>query len=333
MTKRLSPYRLGATLYLPAIRSDITKIILNNETTKVRSIVICLEDSVSVVDVSAAINNLKQILITLLSAKRKDQVTKWPLIFIRPRHIEMARYLVSSLDLSPIDGFVLPKFTLASLPKWWNIIKESHLCMMPTLETQEVFDVFQMNKLATMLVKHPCHKRIIALRIGGNDLMNVISLRRPRNLTLYDTPMGYVIKMLVAIFGSRNFALTSPVCEHIDDHSIMERELALDIAHGLVGKTAIHPNQIATIERALMVTPADYADANRILNSSQSVFKSQGAMCEPATHRHWAERILEQAQVYGIMQKNDHDSLQPTPVTGQHDKKDMLNVNLENKLT
>lgn len=142
-------------------------------------------------------------------------------------------------------------------------MKDTHLCMMPTLETEDVFDVMQMRELATTLVGHPCHNRIIALRIGGNDLMNVMSLRRPRNLTLYDSPMGYVIKMLVAVFGSRDFSLTSPVCEHIDDHNVMEQELALDMAHGLVGKTAIHPNQIAKIERALMVTPADHADALR----------------------------------------------------------------------
>lgn len=66
--------------------------------------------------------------------------------------------------------------------------------------------------------------------------------------------MGYVIKMLVSVFGPRDFALTAPVCEHIDDHAVMARELALDMAHGLVGKTAIHPGQIEVIQNALMVT-------------------------------------------------------------------------------
>ncbi|MCS3431213.1 HpcH/HpaI aldolase/citrate lyase family protein [Klebsiella sp. BIGb0407] len=304
MTKRLSPYRLGATLYMPATRSDIASCILNNDIVGLRSIVICLEDAVSEADVPAAMANLKQVLGVLCEAKAEGLGDEWPLIFIRPRHTGMGQYLVSALDLSPIDGLVLPKFTLASLPVWWEIMKDSHLCMMPTLETEDVFDVIRMRELATALVEHSCHQRIIALRIGGNDLMNVISLRRPRNLTLYDSPMGYVIKMLVAVFGSRDFALTSPVCEHIDDHHVMERELALDMAHGLVGKTAIHPNQIAKIERALMVTSADHEDALRILNSSQAVFKSQGAMCEPATHRRWAARVLEQAQVYGIAQEN-----------------------------
>lgn len=317
MTKRLSPYRLGATLYMPATRTDIAKSILNNEIEGLRSIIICLEDAVSEADVPTALDNLKQVL-TILRAAKAEGGAEWPLVFIRPRHAQMGRYLTTSLDLSPIDGLVLPKFTLASLPEWWDIMKDSHLCMMPTLETEDVFDVIQMRELATALLQHPCHDRIIALRIGGNDLMNVISLRRPRNLTLYDSPMGYVIKMLVAVFGSRGFTLTSPVCEHIDDHDVMERELALDMAHGLIGKTAIHPNQIAKIERALMVTPADHADALRILNSSQAVFKSQGAMCEPATHRRWAARVLEQAQVYGIAQENTPENVRLVTLTNQH---------------
>ena len=309
MDKRLSPWRLGATLYMPATRTDIADAILHNKISGLRSLVICLEDAVSEQDIPQALNNLRALLTQLAQAKTAQGNACWPLVFIRPRDTAMGEMLVREMDISAIDGFVLPKFTLAALPVWWRILEPTELCMMPTLETEDVFDVMQMRKLATALLEHPCHSRIIALRIGGNDLMNVISLRRPRNLTLYDSPMGYVIKMLVAVFGSRDFALTSPVCEHIDDHDVMEKELALDMAHGLVGKTAIHPNQIAKIERALMVTSADHADALRILNSSQAVFKSQGAMCEPATHRRWAARVLEQAQIYGIAQEETQDGV------------------------
>ncbi len=318
MTQRLSPYRLGATLYMPATRTDITDTILTDKIAGLRSIIICLEDAVSEADVPAALDNLTRILNTLSAERNDGKGAEWPLIFIRPRHSRMGAYLIENVDLSSIDGWVLPKFTLASLPEWWQIMKDTSLCMMPTLETEDVFDVVQMRELALALLAHPCHARIIALRIGGNDLMNVISLRRPRNLTLYDGPMGYVVKMLVSVFAARDFALTSPVCEHIDDHQVMECELALDIAHGMVGKTAIHPNQIAKIERALMVTPADHADALRILNSSQAVFKSQGAMCEPATHRRWAARVLEQAQIYGISQDVVQDSVRLVTSTQQN---------------
>jgi citrate lyase beta subunit len=303
---------------MPATRADITDTILTNKIAGLRSIIICLEDAVSEADVPAALDNLTRILNTLSAEKNAGKGAEWPLIFIRPRHRQMGAYLIENVDLSSVDGWVLPKFTLASLPEWWQIMKETSLCIMPTLETEDVFDVVQMRELALALLAHPCHERIIALRIGGNDLMNVISLRRPRNLTLYDGPMGYVVKMLVSVFAARDFALTSPVCEHIDDHQVMECELALDIAHGMVGKTAIHPNQIAKIERALMVTPADHADALRILNSSQAVFKSQGAMCEPATHRRWAARVLEQAQIYGISQDVAQDSVRLVTSTQQN---------------
>lgn len=309
MDTRLSPWRLGATLYMPATRSDIADAILHNKISGLRSLVICLEDAVSDADVPHALRNLRVLLAQLAAAKATHGNAHWPLVFVRPRDTAMGEMLVQQMDVSAVDGFVLPKFTLASLPVWWRIIQPTSLCMMPTLETEEVFDVMQMRELATTLVEHPCHTRIIALRIGGNDLMNVISLRRSRDMTLYDGPMGYAIKMLVAVFSSRDFALTAPVCEHIDDHQIMDRELALDMAHGLVGKTAIHPNQISKIEAALMVSPTDHADALRILNSTQAVFKSQGAMCEPATHRRWASDILARAQVYGIAGEQAQDSI------------------------
>lgn len=318
MTTRLSPYRLGATLYMPATRHDIADIVLNNRIEGLRSLVIDLEDAISEAEIPIALTNLRRVLQRLSAAKSATSGDEWPLVFIRPRHLAMSKLLIEREDLGSIDGLVLPKFTLASLPAWWEIIQHTSLNIMPTLETEEVFDVAQMRELAVALAEHPCHERVIALRIGGNDLMNVISLRRPRNLTLYDGPMGYVIKMLVAVFSARDFALTSPVCEHIDEQNVLEKELTLDIAHGLVGKTAIHPNQIATIEQALRVSSADHEDALRILNSRQAVFKSQGAMCEPATHRRWALRVLEQAQIYGIWQDGDQDGVRLVNLTQKH---------------
>lgn len=308
MIERLSPWNLGATLYMPATRTDIATTIIDQKVEGLRSLIICLEDAVSDADIPVALENLATLLNTLAEHKKNSDCSHWPLLFIRPRHTEMGQWITENLDISAIDGLVLPKFTQVSLPIWWNIIENTHLCMMPTLETEEVFDVIQMTALANHLLTHPCHNRIIALRIGGNDLMNVISLRRNRQLTLYDGPMGYVIKMLVAVFGARQFALTAPVCEHIDDHHIMDKELALDIANGLVGKTAIHPKQIHKIEQALMVSQSDHSDALRILNSTQAVFKSQGAMCEPATHRRWALSILTRAKIYGIIPNQQNNA-------------------------
>ncbi|WP_039057624.1 HpcH/HpaI aldolase/citrate lyase family protein [Enterobacter sp. Bisph1] len=309
MNHRLSPWRLGATLYMPATREDIADAVLHGKIPGLRSLVICLEDAVSEADIPSALGNLEQVLKELNHARKKAGNSAWPLVFIRPRHVEMGKRLIDYFNLHAVDGLVLPKFTLQALPVWWEMMGDTHLCLMPTLETEEVFDVIQMRSLASEIVTHPCRARIIALRIGGNDLMNVISLRRPRNLTLYDSPLGYIIKMLVSVFGPHDFALTAPVCEHIDDHAVLTRELALDMANGLVGKTAIHPQQIPVIEQALMVTQGEYSDALRILNSTQAVFKSQGAMCEPATHRRWAAGILERANVYGLLSEHSAEAI------------------------
>lgn len=300
MKKELSAYCLGATLYMPATRTDIVETIVSGKIAGLRSLVICLEDSVSDHDMPFALRNLNEMLAAFTDAKQRMKHIEWPLIFIRPTNIEIGLLLTLDYDLSVIDGFVLPKFNLSSLPMWTDILEKNHLYWMPTLETAEVFDVNAMQALATELETHKCRDKIIALRIGGNDLMNCVSLRRSREFTLYDGPMGYVIKTLVAVFASKGFPLTAPVCEHIDDHRMLEKELALDLAHGLVGKTAIHPNQIGVIQRALMVSSLDHQDALRIINSSQAVFKSSGAMCEPATHRRWAKGVLDRVRYFGV---------------------------------
>ena len=300
MSRIISPFMLGATLYMPATRTDLAEVILHGKIPELRSMVICLEDAVSEEQLDVALFNLSELLDELKDSADQENQDSRPLVFIRPRHDKMARELIEKYDLAGIDGFVVPKFTKSTLPSWWEIILETTLALMPTLETREVYDVQEMTELAALLETHPCRDRIVALRIGGNDLMSVISMRHPKNLTLYDGPMGYVIKMLVAVFAPRGFSLTAPVCEQIENIELLERELTQDIAHGLVGKTAIHPAHLNLIHQRLMVEKDDYEDALRIINSSQAVFKSQGAMCEPATHRNWAVSVLERSKYCGI---------------------------------
>ena len=300
MSRIISPSMLGATLYMPATRTDLAEVILHGKIPELRSMVICLEDAVSEEQLDLALFNLSELLDELKDSADQENPDSRPLVFIRPRHDKMALELIEKYDLAGIDGFVVPKFTKSNLPSWWEIISETPLALMPTLETREVYDVQEMTELAALLETHPCRDRIVALRIGGNDLMSVISMRHPKNLTLYDGPMGYVIKMLVSVFAPRGFSLTAPVCEQIENIDLLQRELTQDIAHGLVGKTAIHPAHLNLIHQGLMVEKDDYEDALRIINSSQAVFKSQGAMCEPATHRNWAVTVLERSKYCGI---------------------------------
>lgn len=288
MQSCLSPTHMGATLYTPANHQDLSDIIFGNKIPGLRSLVICLEDALNECDIPEAYRNIERL--TSEMAKASDR--KGPDVFIRPRSTAMAVHLIEQFDLSGVAGFVLPKFTIGVVEVWWGIIENTHLLVMPTLETKEVFDAGEMGALASLLEGHAMKERIPALRIGGNDLMSLLSMRRSRTLTIYDSPLGYTIKMLATVFGSRGFSLTAPVCELIADDSILNKELELDAAHGLVGKTAIHPGQVSLIEGAFVVDSGDLMDALRILNSSQAVFSSQGAMCEPATHRTWAQATV-----------------------------------------
>lgn len=306
-----SPYLLGASLYMPAVRTDLIEVVLKNKIPGLNSLIICFEDALAEQDIMAGLDNLRALLRALAdhaSANPNTNISanqghQRPLVFIRPRHTAMARILVNEFDLTAINGLVLPKFTQDSLGEWSDILAPTHLLWMPTLETVDVFDAQAMSQLATALANHPCRARMLAIRVGGNDLLSALSLRRARQATLYDGPLGYVLKMLVSTFGARQFSLTAPVCELIDRTDILAAELAIDIEHGFVGKTAIHPAQVEVINQALAVDGADYEDALRIINSGQAVFKHNGAMCEPATHARWAENILTRARYYGQQKK------------------------------
>lgn len=290
----ISAYNLGATLYMPATRADILEIVHGEKLSGIKSIVICFEDALVASHLPMAYENLHNIVSNL------NQSLKKPFIFIRPRNFEVAHHLIANFNLSLIDGFVLPKFTIQSISTWQTVLSDTDLYWLPTLETKEVFDCFEMQKLALRLLELPEKDKILALRIGGNDLMSVLGIRRPRDMTIYDTPIGHVIKMLVSIFGANGFSLTAPVCELIENIDILEAELKLDIIHGLVGKTAIHPNQIQIIHDAWKVKASEFTEAQAILNSQEAVFKMQGAMCEPATHLEWAKNLMARYKAYGL---------------------------------
>ncbi len=291
----LSPYALGATMYMPATRDDLWAVASGQKIPALRSLVICLEDAVSDNEISMAINHLQTLLHRLAHEERSDQA---PLLFVRPRNIHMAAKMADWSYINQIDGMVLPKFDLASLNAWHKILPPNML-LLPTLETAEVYDAFAMRELRQAL-QHD-FAPVLALRIGGNDLLACLGLRRPPHLTLYQTPLGGLIAMLVGTFIPHGFALTSPVCEYFENAALLKEELAIDMQHGLVGKTIIHPCQIEHVHAALQVSTDEYNAAHAILEpDAHAVFRFEGAMLEPATHRAWAQRIFERATYYGV---------------------------------
>lgn len=294
---RFNPYSLGATLYIPAVKDDIMETISGVKYPLLKSAVICLEDAIVESEVALAMTNLRKVLVALSSGQKAKTIQ----VFIRPRNVEMAIEIIASMPLTHIDGFVLPKFDNDTLFAWEHACRYTDLQWMPTLETAQAHDAFAMRELAVQLTNTKCQERVLALRIGGNDLLSCLGLRRNAQQTLYEGPLGYTIGMLVATFASRQYVLTAPVFERFDDVDTLNRELEQDIAHGLVGKTAIHPSQLLPIHNAFRVKLTDYKAAIQILKSDKAVYKWDNSMAEPATHRNWANNIIARANAYGIL--------------------------------
>lgn len=296
--KKVSPFALGATLYMPATRTDLLSVVMGEKLQGLRSLVVCLEDAVSEIDLDVALANLGTLLMDI--DRRGGRPEDGPMMFVRPRNADMAARLSAWPLMRHADGYVMPKLNLSNIDAWAKSVEGTDLYLMPTLETKEVFDPTAMVELRNALLE-TIADRVIALRIGGNDLMGCLGLRRPQSTTLYQTPMGYVIPMLAGVMGAAGFALTAPVFEQIHSQDLLKAELDLDMAHGLVGKTAIHPSQVAIIHRALQVSIDDLNSAKAILSdAAPAVFQFNGAMCEPATHLKWAENIVERARWHGL---------------------------------
>lgn len=300
----LSAYALGATLYMPATRSDLWAVVSGEKIPQLRSVVICLEDAVAEQDVGLGLQHLQQLLQQLTHEPRNAQA---PLVFVRPRHSRMAAQLADWPMIHQLDGFVLPKFDLDSLLDWQAAIPQN-LLLLPTLETAMVYDSGAMRELREQLLSSKLP--VLALRIGGNDLLACLGLRRPPSHTLYQTPLAQVINQLIATFMPHGFALTAPVCEYFEPADLLKTEVELDVQHGLVGKTIIHPCQIGWVHQAFQVDTKDYTAAQAILApDAKAVFQHDGAMLEPATHRAWAARIVERARYYGVVGHQNPDQV------------------------
>ena len=284
---------MGASLYVPANHKDLMALANGERIGHARSLIFCTEDSVADHDLSWALFNLSVVLANMSADSRAER-------FVRVRNVEVMARVLAMPGVDKLTGFVIPKATRHNFESYFRLVRDTDHMLMPTLETAEVFNDDEMREFRKMLEAPGVRSRILALRIGGNDLLALLGLRRPRGMTIYRTPLGPVIARLVTTFRPHGFVLTAPVFEHLDLPELLDQEVAEDIAYGMVGKTAIHPSQIAPIEQHYRVKPRDLEAARAILDvDAPAVFKMHDSMCEVATHRAWAQRMVDQSNVFG----------------------------------
>jgi citrate lyase beta subunit len=288
--------RLGASLYVPANRNDLGVIANRTKFPQLRSVIFCTEDSLMEKEVPAALDNLAT---TLRGMEPDDRLLR----FIRVRNPQVLTLCLQMDGICKIDGFVLPKVTRRNIDTYWSQFNETdRFEVMPILETPDFFDMNEMILFRDMLLQERYRRRILSLRIGGNDLLNHLRLRRFVAHTIYSTPLRQTIAMMAATFIPVGFNLTGPVFEALNDASTLSREVTEDLQHGLLGKTAIHPDQVAIIENHYQVCHQDLEMAEAILDrNAPAIFGMHGHMCEPSTHNNWAKLMIARANEFGVL--------------------------------
>jgi hypothetical protein len=84
------------------------------------------------------------------------------------------------------------------------------------------------------------------------------------------------------------------------------REVVLDKANGLIGKTVIHPSHVPAVHALLVVTHEEYEDAQTVLaGDTGGVRPSRYAnkMNELRPHRAWAEAVQRRARAFGVLRE------------------------------
>jgi len=280
-------FELGASLYSPATRTDLLTIFNNFRMTS-KSIVICTEDAVSLSDLPLALTNLSKAL-SEFDAKIANNTIR----LVRPRNPEVLGEILKMKGIENIDGFVLPKATIESLSLYREKLKQykgnHRFSLMPTLETKEAISPDSLSKIREELDLFKSD--ISCLRIGGNDLMNILGIKRMPGNTIYETPVRNIIDNIILQFRPYGYEISGVVFDYIDDRTTLCRELEQDLNYGFFAKTAIHPEQAPLIENAFR----EYLELNEekalgVMKATRAVYQEDGQMMELTCHAKWAQR-------------------------------------------
>lgn len=306
---------LGATLYTPVVNPQATRLLMGEDHHGAGSAVVCLEDALAEDQVAKGLDALASALRLRQQGRDQGQRT---LVFARPRNLEMARLIATMPGVETLAGFVAPKFDLDNGEGWLALAQAHGIALMPTIETAAFYDPFQVANVKRMC-DQAAKDAIVAIRVGGNDLMSAIATRRVAGTVSHHGPLGYVLNMIATQFMAGGYHVSAPVYDIITDTETLRREVAMDVERGFVGKTAIHPCQVPLIQDALRPMVSEVKMARSILDkSSAAVFQIGGVMCEPATHSRWAERILARAFIWGAAHDAETTAATPSTVPAEH---------------
>lgn len=296
-----NPETMYPTMYTPATNNP-QKLLryMEGGVEQVRRFVVCTEDAISEDRLPAALQNLQE----TLAAYEPTEKTA---VFVRVRNQEVTEMVLAMDGVAKITGFVIPKADPVSYPEYASMISKSKedFHIMPILESPAMTDYMYRRDLLDVLGE-PCHRQNIdCLRIGANDLMSSLDMRRPKKvLTIYDTVIGKLINDIIIEYrGNGGFEIAAPVFEYFGSQyaALFQKEISQHVANQLYGQVVIHPNQLSPLWDAYKVTAEEVSDAESIkLLGSEAVIGKGNRLLNAATHTNWAGRILTRAALFGI---------------------------------
>lgn len=298
MIRKLSPIQLGGSLYIPATHTNVYAICNENKYSQLRSCIIDTEDAIGEDDIEMAITNIELML--------KEYKPSNLCVFIRPRNPQVLKELLKLQNIGLIDGFSLPKFSTELMREYAQILAMSgkEFYIMPVLESLDIFSRQKLEEIRTFLLNS--HLNILSLRLGGEDMMNYLGLKRKCKDNIYTLagPM-HVIGDIINTFKPYGFNISATVFNCINQAQLYKENIHEDLKQGLVGKTIIHPNQIEPINQAYKVSQEDYEMAKKMLShDTKAIIVQDGQMGEKFAHGSWAKIILLRHKFYGLKGNN-----------------------------
>jgi citrate lyase beta subunit len=342
---RLLSAALGATLYSPATRPRLADDVVKQGGRGVVSMVLCLEDSIDDADVTAGEENLVRQFADLAGRPGADLPLLFIRVRTPEQIPDLVRRLgpaVSLLSGFVLPKFTAER-GLPFLEALAVAEAESgrRLFAMPVLESPEL--LYRESRVETLegilRAVDKYRDRVLALRLGVTDFCSSYGLRRGPDMTAYDiqvvaSVISDVVNMLARADGT-GFTVTGPVWEYfrvqermfkpllrqspfhevqavalrekLIEHAMdgLLREISLDRANGLLGKTCIHPSHVLPVHALSVVSHEEFSDAQDILRPERGgggVLRSAytNKMNEVKPHRAWAERTLLRAEVFGV---------------------------------
>lgn len=333
---------LGGTLYIPATRPEIAKDLRKQSSHGVVSTVVCLEDSVADSELPRAEQNAVRQLrlfaeegddgpLVFVRVRHPQQIAMLMEALGEHEHV-LSGFVLPKFTSRSADPY-LDAVRAASQQA------RRALLFMPVLESPEL--AFAENRARNLLdiktILDDVREHVCAVRVGATDLSSAYGLRRSRDLTVWDVrAVADVLADIVNIFGradGNGYVVTGAVWEHyaneerlfkpllrqspFDEHEAMQlraellrhdldgllREITLDKANGIMGKTVIHPTHIAAVNALSVVTHEEYADATDVLGTQgggATASSYRNKMNEAKPHSAWARRTARRAAAFGV---------------------------------